>query len=286
MNHNETNRPDTQESPEMIYSQQWQQLIRQKQQNRLPHALLFTGPAQNKKKIALHFAHFLLCKETNSPCGQCHGCHLFNANSHPDFLLIEAEQAGQMIKIDQIRDLIQFVNETALQSGLRIIIIHPADAMNINAANALLKTLEEPAPHTLIILISDQSLRLPITITSRCQKIIFPTVQTEASAVTSLQVELYQGIHLLTQQKADPLQLAAQFHEQDTLSLLNWMIDWLLDQLRKNLTQGNVTFHNDKILILLDHIKKIRGHIASSLNLNKQLMLEEIFIRWSQYATG
>ncbi|MHB1947285.1 MAG: DNA polymerase III subunit delta' [Gammaproteobacteria bacterium] len=314
--------------------QQWQQLIASKQQNRLPHALLLTGVrGLGKKLFALAFARALLCQVNgDEPCGQCHSCHLLSSQAHPDLLMVEPD--GQMIKIDQIREMVQFVNETAFQNGLRIIIINPANAMNMNAANALLKTLEEPAPNSLMILISDQGLRLPATILSRCQKIIFnkpaPDVaqawlQTQNNSqdpqlllnlaagaplrakelaengLFTLRQELYQGLDLLAQSKADPLQLAIQCQEQDLTVLLSFMFVWLQDLLRIKLTYGEAElinfdyqpvfvrlaqrFSHAKLLQYLDHVKKIYAHALSSVNLNRQLVLEELFIYWTQYAT-
>lgn len=151
---------------------EWELLLKNK--HRLPHALLFTGnEGVGKKQFALTFASLLLCKQPNDaqPCGNCHACHLLKANSHPDLILIEPET--NIIKIDQIRDAISLANETAQQGGYKIFIINPANAMNINAANALLKILEEPAPSTLFILISTLNSRLPATISSRCHFPIF-----------------------------------------------------------------------------------------------------------------
>src|SRR5690606_13584253 len=144
------------------------------------------------------------------------------------------------IKIDQLRELVLKVNETSMQAGLRIVILNPVHAMNIAASNALLKTLEEPAPNTLLISISDQRLRLTATIASRCQKIMFRRPSKEMAnawlqsqhvqdaelllALTngfplaalalqtdnlmSLRQELYQGLHAMKRGHLDPLSFA------------------------------------------------------------------------------
>lgn len=156
---------------------QWQILSEAKQKGRLPHALLLMGACDlEKKQFAEVLSASILCEKPDhegQACGKCHACHLILAKSHPDLVLIEPEQTGHAIKVDQIRALIQQANETSMQGGFRVIIINPAHAMNTAAANALLKTLEEPAPKTLLILISNQSFRLPATVTSRCQKVVF-----------------------------------------------------------------------------------------------------------------
>jgi DNA polymerase III subunit delta' len=154
---------------------QWQQLVSQYRQQRLPHALLFTGPTGlGKRTFAQHFARYLLCREAQeSACGQCPGCRLTLVNNHPDLLSIAPEEAGKNIKVDQIREMIPVLSQTAQRAGYQIAIISPAEALNRAAANALLKTLEEPAGRVLLILVSHQPGALPATITSRCQRIAF-----------------------------------------------------------------------------------------------------------------
>jgi DNA polymerase-3 subunit delta' len=154
---------------------QWQHLLTQQQSRRLPQALLFSGQrGLGKKDFALALAELVLC-ETGSEiaCGICHSCQLFRAGSHPDFFMVYPEEEGKTIKVDQIRDLTASLNQTAQLNGYQVAVICPAEAMNVAAANALLKTLEEPPGPVLIILISHHLGGLPITIVSRCQKIAF-----------------------------------------------------------------------------------------------------------------
>jgi DNA polymerase-3 subunit delta' len=99
---------------------------------------------------------------------------LLTAQAHPDWYWLAPEEAGKAIKIDQIRDLVERMAQTAQQGGRKVAAIAPAEAMNRNAANALLKTLEEPAGSTLLMLISDAPGRLLPTIRSRCQRLDFP----------------------------------------------------------------------------------------------------------------
>jgi DNA polymerase-3 subunit delta' len=312
-------------------------LAASREQKRLSHALLFTGvQGLGKRQLALRLAKAILCnKSQQEPCEECHSCHLIAAESHPDFKLIEPEQAGSFIKIDQIRELTQFASETAMQGNNRVLVVNPANAMNIYAANALLKTLEEPAPNTILILISDQSSRLPATIRSRCQKVVFQKPST-AQAITwlntqivndgqaqaflpillnimqgaplkvkeslengffALREEFYKGLTSLSQDRSDPLQLATHFQDKDVRLLLQLLLLWLQDLLRCTLTQGAAdlvntdyrpTFEglsqlsiNKKIFDYLDHVKKMYSYMLSSLNLNRQLMWEELFIRWA-----
>ena len=154
---------------------QWEQLQQYKNNNRLPHALLLVGPAGvGKTDFAKVFAQSLLCEgKTNKPCGTCRHCSLLNANNHPDYFDIKPDETSRVIKIDQIRQLIEAVSKTAHVSDAQIVLVNPADMLNRNAANALLKTLEEPSGKIIIFLIDNQKSVLPATIMSRCQKIFF-----------------------------------------------------------------------------------------------------------------
>ncbi len=159
-------------------SEQWSHITKQYHDDTLPHAFLFTGLKGIGK---LHFAHslvaFLLCedKKSSQACGECKQCRLTIAQTHPDFRLTEPEDGGRIIKVDAIRSLVEFFTLSSLQGGQKITILCPAEALNNNAANALLKTLEEPAGHSLIILISHSAGKLLPTIRSRCQVIDFDT---------------------------------------------------------------------------------------------------------------
>lgn len=143
------------------------------QQDRLSHAYLLSGIAGlGKTEFAKQFAQFLLC-DTNNNCGNCRSCKQMQANTHPDFIFIAPEEKNHSIKIDQIRELGEKLSRTAHHSGYQVVVISPADAMPVQAANALLKTLEEPTGKVIIFLVDNQKSILPATIMSRCQKIFF-----------------------------------------------------------------------------------------------------------------
>ncbi len=152
---------------------QWQQLVARQNTQSLPHCLLITGRSGlGKASFALALAELLLCERSdNQACGICRSCKLIQANSHPDFKLIEPDD--KIIKIEQIRDIVEMVNKKAHQNKYQVILIKPAHAMNIIASNALLKTLEEPQGTVMIILVTDKPSLLLATIRSRCQRIIF-----------------------------------------------------------------------------------------------------------------
>jgi len=177
----------------------WQQL--QLLRQRLPHAILFHGPAGIGKTVfAERFAQSLLCEAPEASghaCGRCASCGWFVQYSHPDYrrvrpeVLDEAdgaagedeEEGGETkksakstkapskdIRIDQIRALADFMNISTHRQGKRVVLLYPAEALNGAAANALLKTLEEPPPNTVIVLVSNSLDRLLPTILSRCRK--------------------------------------------------------------------------------------------------------------------
>jgi DNA polymerase-3 subunit delta' len=139
--------------------------------------MLFSGvEGLGKYDVAVDFARSLLCDrplDNFMACGQCRSCIQFEAATHPDFLLLSPEEEGKQIKIDQIRDLIQQFQLVSHSGGYRVAIINPADAMNLAAANSLLKCLEEPPENSLIILVSSNITALPATILSRCQQVHF-----------------------------------------------------------------------------------------------------------------
>lgn len=112
-------------------------------------------------------------RKTDKPCGTCRQCLLFNANNHPDYFDIKPDETSRVIKIDQIRQLIVDISKTAHVSDAQVVIVNPADMLNRNAANALLKTLKSPR-NVYILLVTDRLPALPATIRSRCQTIQFP----------------------------------------------------------------------------------------------------------------
>ena len=170
----------------------WRRL--QAQRSRLPHALLIHGaPDIGKRELASHFAQALLCDkpgEGEHPCGECQACRWFADGNHPDFraLLpeilqpdaVEPDDAGEKsakaktpsreIKIEQVRSLDVFFNVGTHRGGAKVVLIYPADALNVPSSNALLKVLEEPAPGTVFLLVTSHAEQVLPTIRSRAAK--------------------------------------------------------------------------------------------------------------------
>jgi DNA polymerase-3 subunit delta' len=182
------------------HNARFQQLVAAKAA--LPHALLLRGPrGVGKLVFARALSQALLCEAPppgDGACGACSACMWFEQDAHPDYRQIEAaradadaeEEAGEKkegkksnwIKIEQIRALSDFINISSHRGGVKTIVVHPAEALNPNAANALLKSLEEPPPHTHFILVTHRPHQLLPTIKSRCQQIALPVPDARTAA--------------------------------------------------------------------------------------------------------
>lgn len=161
---------------------------------RWPHALLIHGPrGVGKHALALNFAQGLLCESPlpdGLACGACPGCRYASAGQHPDLLRLELlefdPEEGELkvvneIAIERVRALIEFVQLTSHRQRAKVAVIAPAERMKAPAANALLKTLEEPPAGTCLILVSEQPGRLPPTILSRCRRLPAPRPTLDAA---------------------------------------------------------------------------------------------------------
>lgn len=162
----------------------WRTLADALGSGRVHHALLFGGPhGYGKRALADAFATAALCPQRRPDgraCGTCRSCLLVAAGSHPDLVRVTFEirddgRPRSELTVDQMRALGQRLALASQFGGWQIAIIDPADAMNPSAANALLKTLEEPASATVIVLVADDPSKLPATIRSRCQRIALPS---------------------------------------------------------------------------------------------------------------
>jgi DNA polymerase-3 subunit delta' len=163
------------------HTELWTRLQARRQRDALPHALLLCGPqGLGKRDFLRRFVRGLLCQhpQDGNACGACRSCLLFDAGTHPDYVALsyglrkDGVQRAEIV-VDQIRELSARLATASQFGGWQIASIDPADAMNTAAANALLKTLEEPARQTMLILVADAPWRMPATIRSRCQRIDF-----------------------------------------------------------------------------------------------------------------
>lgn len=148
----------------------------------MPHAVLVAGVSgSGKRTLAMRMVARLLCNSSSGDdaCGTCRSCTWLTAGTHPDYLHIGPEEESNVVKVDQIRDLITRVQLTGQIEATRVVLIDPADAMNTAAQNALLKTLEEPSAGVHLILVADVPARLLATVRSRCRTMAISTPGTD-----------------------------------------------------------------------------------------------------------
>ena len=140
--------------------------------SRVGHAYLFCGPPQiGKTHLARLWAQALTCPQPDPPCGQCSACHKIAHGAHPDIRFVAGQGAGQSIKIEQVRALQREAVLLPYEGPRRVFILLDFDRATVEAANSLLKTLEEPPSHVVLILTAVDAEALPSTVVSRCQRL-------------------------------------------------------------------------------------------------------------------
>ncbi|MFH1080527.1 MAG: DNA polymerase III subunit delta' [Pseudomonadota bacterium] len=204
--------------------------------NRMAHAYLFYGmEGIGKRSAALVFAKALNCQERQGDaCGYCSPCLKANHGNHSDLRIIEP--AGQSIRIQEIREIQQQMAFRPFEGGWRTFILVDAEKMNPAAANALLKTLEEPMPSNILILVSSRPYRIPLTVLSRCQPLRF-------SPLTRETVDLYlrerlslptDTARLLAASSGGSIGRAIEMNDEDYLSLRNHMLEQVMGLQRQD----------------------------------------------------
>ena len=161
-----------------LHTEAWEGIRNSFETNRLAHAYVIVGsPRGNALEFAESVLKLLYCSSTEKPCNECTNCRLIDSHKHVDTLWIEPQSKSRQIVTDDIELLIRRITQTSFEGGWKAGIILSADCMNIKSSNQLLKTLEEPPPKTLLLLITDSPQTLLPTIISRCQKIVLPEGQ-------------------------------------------------------------------------------------------------------------
>lgn len=152
---------------------------------RLPPALLIhEAPGVGGLALATWFAQLRLCGGSGpAPCGECSHCRRIAAGEHPDFTVVGPDPESKLgqISVDQVRELCSQLSLSSYEGRGTVVVLQPAEALNRNAANALLKTLEEPRPDAHLVLLTSAPSLLPATIRSRCQKLPVPAPSHEAA---------------------------------------------------------------------------------------------------------
>lgn len=251
-------------------AERWDYLARLYEQARLPHALLINGPQGVGKSAFAHaFADYLLCHQRSDghACGQCKSCLLSQSEAgHPDFYLLEPDEPGKPIKVDQVRELTDFVNSTAQQGGYRLVMIDPAHDMNIAAANALLKTLEEPGRDTILLLLTHRLGQVMPTIKSRCQRLDIAAPASEVAVpwvASQLQVNESQARLYLATANGAPL-VALQCADDSLRELRQQLVGGLADILKRRRTLVEVSSQWQKLDLekLISWLHSLLGDLA------------------------
>ena len=165
-------------------SAHWRRLDRLRLNNQLAHAYLISGSAGLGLLLFVEkFAQLLLCAKSTEgrACGECKECVLIEKASHPDLYRVRPQAASRVVKVEQIRKASEFLAMTSHSGGPKIVIIEQSHQMNLNAANAMLKTLEEPNPESYLFLVTESSGAMMATIRSRCQRLQFDVPRFEDS---------------------------------------------------------------------------------------------------------
>ena len=262
--------PNTNEYP--WHEATWAKFVSAKSQNHLAHALLLVGAdGTGKSDFVEKIATSLLCTSPvdNKACQNCQSCKTYHAKANPDYMMIELLEDKQQISVDQIRQLSEFINYTRSFNGYRVIVINPIERMNQNAANSLLKSLEEPAANTIILLVATSLGKILPTIKSRCQLLPLATPKKDQalSWLKSQSPELQQAEERLNMANGQPLtalnisdeemhdkeafadqiiaiclrqkpvtEIAKNWEKYDRQTLLNWQITWLQTVIKTSAT--------------------------------------------------
>lgn len=281
----------------------WSGLAERRRAGRMPHALLLSGRSGlGKHAFARLLAQSLLCQQPAAdqlPCGRCRSCLLFEAGTHPDLMSIEPEEPGKAIRIDQIRRLRDYAAVTSQYGRHKLILIRPADSMNSSAANSLLKTLEEPAAGTVLLLITAQPALLPATVRSRCQRVDFarpaepevlPWLQANlppeapdaqlllhlahgaplqaAAMVEQGELEVretvFAGLQRITEGSADPIATAGVWLKLGVEVPLKWVYAWVSDLIRLSAGASDQVRNRDRLTALRAQVERVdlRGLFA------------------------
>lgn len=251
------------------YAAQMQQLTSAYENQRLSHAYLLSGiPGLGKTDFALAFAQKVLGSDPHQ---------------HPDFIFIQPEEKSHSIKIDQIRALTDVLSRTAHRGSYQVALISPADAMPTGAANALLKTLEEPQGNVLILLVDNQTHSLPKTILSRCQKIAFYPDH----AFTGIDKKLFEAVfaHLqaiISKQMADPIAPVVAWAKEDLMQVLNAILAAGIHLSQQYYKAQPIGISIDGLHQFLQLVCEKKRLVSQGVNLNAQLCLENVFIVLTQ----
>jgi DNA polymerase-3 subunit delta' len=276
----------------------WQRMLQCFWQQKLPTAFLLT-PWQAELIDLVHaWEKLMLCQNPaqQGACGQCRSCYLYSTGNHPDCFSLHEDSKETGISIDDIRAIGNFASQATHQGGRRIITLSPVECLSLGAANALLKTLEEPASGTFFLLGAKQLSRVLPTVRSRCALIPVSYPVRAAQSLDRSQALLYQALfvdnaHAITSEKIQQF-VTSKPHE--TLYLIYY---WITDLIRCSVHEAPVCLYNQteseqlqkcaqelgptQALLFLDKVNKALQTITLP-GINKGLLLETLLYGWHQ----
>ena len=287
----------------------WSQIEELIAAERLPQAFLLTGSAGiGKCHFLKAIAARVMCADpvAGTACGRCRSCSLLAAGSHGDCLEVGAEEGSRVIKVDQVRQLIDFSAKTPSLGQRKFILLGPAEFMNLNAANALLKCLEEPSQNTYMLLYSHQPAGIPATVRSRCQRMAMAIPElsrtlpwltgvtgSESTAKKLLEVcdqrpldacELFHADGLdqylairedllaVAEGRLSPLEFPARVGELELDRVLALLQGFLEEKIRRLVTGGDTRVQD--VFRLRDELARQKSALARGANPNRQLIIE------------
>lgn len=292
---------------------QWQQFTELFISNLMPHAFIVSAQSGlGIEKFALAMGQFVLCAKPNADqlCGSCKACLLLKAGSHPDLKIIVPEEKSDQLKVDQVREVNNFLAQTSQQGTWKVVILDPAHAMNPSAANALLKNLEEPAQKTLFILVTTQAQKILPTLRSRCRQFTISPADIELATTwlinkgvknaqellaylgnypldvldwytngrLNIQQKTISAVQMLLAGKLTAGALAKQCSDlaaEDFIVVLN---HWLEDELRRASCEDEDKGGLTLLFRFSDRLRQKRALLESTANINATLVVDEIVL--------
>jgi DNA polymerase-3 subunit delta' len=290
----------------------WDKIVSARDKNHLPHALLISGmDGTGKVDFAKKLVTSLLCTApiNNQACQNCRSCKTYHSGANPDYMQIELLEGKQQISVDQIRKLTEFISYTRSFEAYRVILLHPVERMNNNAANSLLKSLEEPASNTVIILVAKNLSGILPTIKSRCQLLALPSPNNDqALAWINQQSTSNNPQEILDMANGQPLtainisdediqsrgalatdllsicteqkvvtEVAKTWEKFDHETLLNWQISWVQNFIKNNTLANKETISNQ------DTLTSKLTELSDTLSSTSQWSLYQQLIKQKQY---
>ena len=235
--------------------------------NRISHAYIFSGPdGVGKRNTALNFAKALNCDNVKSgePCDQCPSCKKIDSSKHPDIRVLSPAEKNGSIKIEDVRAVIRDIYLKPFEAKKKVYIIEAAEEMKHEAANALLKTLEEPPADSVIILLTEKIKALFHTIVSRSQVVkFFPLKLKELEDILVKEYSLAEdGAHILSHLSGGRIGLALKFKEDDLLTKRSLLIGRISSGLKDDFDFDDIP--RDDIKMCLDMMLSLYGDILNT----------------------